>query len=60
MSTLCAQCHAELQPRDVRLSYLDVAFTVELPACPVCGQVFISEEIAHGRMRELEETLESK
>lgn len=60
MSTVCAQCQVELQERDVRLRYLGVEFTVGLPACPVCGQVYISEEAAHGRMREVEEMLESK
>ena len=60
MSTLCALCQVELQERDIKLRYLDVEFTVALPACPVCGQVYISEAIAHGRMREVEEMLESK
>ena len=60
MSTVCARCKVGLQERDVRLRYLGVEFTVVLPACPVCGQVYISEEVAHGRMREVEEMLESK
>jgi hypothetical protein len=60
MSTLCALCQVELQEREVKLRYLAVEFTVPLPACPVCGQVYISEEVARGRVREVEEMLESK
>ena len=60
MSARCAQCRVELQQREVRLRYLENTFSVELPACPVCGQVFVSEELAHGRMREVEQMLEDK
>jgi len=60
VSARCARCRVELQPREVRLRYLGNTFTVELPACPECGQVYVSEDLAHGRMREVEQMLEDK
>jgi Zn-finger nucleic acid-binding protein len=60
LSTLCAQCQVELRLREVRLHYLENTFSVELPACPQCGQVYVSEDLAHGRMREVEQMLEDK
>ncbi len=32
----------------------------EVPACPKCGKVYISEELAEGRMSEVEQMLEDK
>ena len=32
----------------------------ELPCCPVCGRVFISAELAEGRIAEVEQMLEDK
>lgn len=56
----CAQCRVALEPREVRLHYLGNTFTVELPACPVCGQVYVPEDLARGRVREVEQMLEDK
>jgi hypothetical protein len=35
-------------------------FTTDLPHCPACGMVFISEEIALGKMAQVEQMLEDK
>ena len=56
----CAKCNSELELRKVVVSYLDGSFPVELPVCKVCGQVFIPESLAKGRMAEVETTLEDK
>jgi hypothetical protein len=34
--------------------------TADLPQCPVCGFVMISEELALGKMAEVEQALEDK
>jgi hypothetical protein len=34
--------------------------TADLPKCPVCGFVMISEELALGKMAEVEQILEDK
>lgn len=57
---LCARCNEALVPRAVTLSYLNAAFPVELPACPVCGMVYIPEELATGKILHVERSLEDK
>ena len=56
----CAKCAEKLVPRSVTLGYMNSAFQVELPACPVCGMVFITEELVRGRMLHVEKSLEDK
>ena len=48
----------ELGP--VQLSYMGNSFTLELPRCPTCGQILIPEDLATGRMAEVERILEDK
>jgi Zn-finger nucleic acid-binding protein len=44
-----------------RQSYrLDNAYPVELLRCPRCGLTWVPEEIALGKMAEVEKTLEDK
>lgn len=57
---LCAACSIPLQPAKVSIAYLGSAFPVDLLRCPQCGQVWIPEELALGRMAEVEKTLEDK
>jgi hypothetical protein len=47
-------------PMPTGFSYLGHVFRTDVPRCPSCGQVFISEELAAGRMAEVETTLEDK
>jgi hypothetical protein len=56
----CAKCGVDLIPRPVILSYMTSSFPVELPACPVCGYIFIPEELAVGRILYVERALEDK
>jgi predicted RNA-binding Zn-ribbon protein involved in translation (DUF1610 family) len=57
---LCFACGVPLEPRRTAFTYLDHAFTAEVPRCPRCGQVFISEELARGRIKDAEMQLEDK
>jgi len=57
---LCAGCGIALQPGKVTVSYLNNAYPVELLRCPRCGLTWVPEEIALGKMAEVEKTLEDK
>ena len=56
----CGKCSQELVQQKVVFNYLGHTFSHDLPACPDCGQVIISKELAEGRIAELEEELEDK
>jgi Zn-finger nucleic acid-binding protein len=57
---LCAGCGIALQPGKVTVSYLNNAYPVELLRCPRCGLTWIPEELALGKMAEVEKILEDK
>jgi len=57
---ICVQCQIPLKLETVRFAYLGHEFTQDLPRCPKCGQVFISEALATGKMAEVEEMMEEK
>ena len=57
---VCARCNVEMIPMPTGFSYLGHVFRTGVPRCPSCGQVFISEVLAGGRMAEVETTLEDK
>ena len=56
----CAKCGAELKVKRVIFHYMGRDFGHEVPACPSCGKVFISHDLARGRMAEVEELMEDK
>jgi predicted RNA-binding Zn-ribbon protein involved in translation (DUF1610 family) len=57
---VCVKCGIPLAPLSVTLSYMNSSFPVELPGCPRCGEVYIPEELATGRMLHVEKNLEDK
>ena len=57
---VCAACDRPLEMGKVEASYLGQRFPVELPRCPTCGFVYVSEELALGRMLKVEQALEDK
>ena len=56
----CERCGVAMEPRRVEFSYMGYDFATELPCCSKCGQVFVPEEFAKGRMSEVEMQLEDK
>lgn len=56
----CGRCGAELVPGKVKLAYLGGNFEVELLKCPSCGMVLVTEDLAMGKMLEVEKSLEDK
>lgn len=57
---LCSACELPLALATVKLAYLDETFAVDLPACPACQRVFVSEEQAITKMALAERMLEDK
>ena len=56
----CADCDQAMVSKPVELEYLDSLFNVELPTCPQCGYVLIPENLATGKMNQVEQLLEDK
>lgn len=56
----CGKCGGELKRGLVKASYLGNDFEVEELKCLNCGLVLIDEELALGKMFEVEQSLEDK
>jgi len=56
----CARCGETLEPGKVTVAYMKSRFTVDLMKCSECGLVFIPEDLATGKMAEVEKILEDK
>jgi len=57
---LCRRCNRPLEAGTVTVEYMNNQFTIELPTCPGCGFVMVSEALALGKMAEVEQILEDK
>jgi len=57
---ICSRCNEELTMANANFSYLKHSFHTEVLRCPKCGQIFIPEQLARVRMREVEATIEDK
>lgn len=57
---LCARCQLILTPGKVAATYMGNTFEVELLRCPTCGFVYVPEELALGKMLQVEQALEDK
>ncbi len=59
-SLICAKCNVLLETGKVNISYLGNTFPVDLMKCPKCKQVFVPEDLALGKMAQVEKLLEDK
>ena len=57
---MCCKCEVELVAKKTNFEYLANSFFTEIPICPVCGQIYVSESLAKGKMAEVEKNLEEK
>jgi len=57
---MCSKCGIYLTMGSVTLSYLEASFPAELYSCAKCGLVYIPEDLALGKMANIEKTLEDK
>ena len=56
----CGKCNAELSKGTITVTYLGNEIRVEELKCAQCGLVLITEELALGKMFEVEQSLEDK
>jgi hypothetical protein len=57
---ICVKCGEKMTYGEVKLSYLGSTFPVSLNKCDRCGTVYIPEDLALGKMAQVERTLEDK
>ncbi len=57
---ICCKCDVPLVMGKTSFAYLKHHFTAEVPKCPRCGQVYISEELVLGKVAQVETELEDK
>lgn len=57
---ICCKCNVPLELGTISFSYLAHNFSTELPKCPQCGQVYLSEELVTGKVTQVETELEDK
>jgi len=57
---VCTKCNLPLEPRKIMVSYLGSSYPVDLLRCPQCGQTLVTEDLALGRMNDVEKALEDK
>jgi phage FluMu protein Com len=57
---ICDKCSEKLVLEKTNVLYLDADFEVELCKCPKCKMVLIEEELARGKISEVEKALEDK
>lgn len=57
---MCDKCQKALVLEKVKVRYLEGNFEVELLKCSTCKMVFISDNLAMGKMLEVEKGLEDK
>ncbi len=56
----CFKCGVPLEVRPVKLEYVCNTLNHNLPTCPVCGQVYMSEETARTKVADVEKEFEEK
>ena len=57
---ICDKCKVGMVELEVEFSYLNRSFRHKVSRCPECGQVYIPEKLANGRMSDVEKQLEEK
>ena len=57
---VCGACQVRLAEAKANFDYMSHTFSAEVPRCPKCGQVYLSEELVKGRIAQVEMELEDK
>jgi len=57
---ICGRCNVRMKEIDITFSYLGKAFKHKVMRCPKCGQAYIDESLANGRMKDVEKMMEEK
>lgn len=56
----CGKCNVPLVMKKADFQYMRFTFNHEVPVCPVCGQVYLSEELVNSKVKQIEKTFEEK
>ena len=59
-SLLCDKCQVKMEPGEVIMQDIGEDFPIQMPKFPSCRQVFIPEELAVGKILQVERALEDK
>jgi len=57
---ICVKCNKPLILKKTVFEYMKLSFSYDVLCCPVCGMAFIPEELANGKMAEVERMIEDK
>ncbi len=57
---ICKRCNVPLEEIEAKFTYLEKHFSHKVPRCPQCGQVYFTEELVQGKIRQLEYSMEEK
>ena len=60
MKLICGKCRDPLEKKKTTFRYLKYEVSEEVLCCPVCGQVYLDEELVDGRMHQTEVEMEDK
>ena len=60
LKLICDSCQVEMEELEVQFEYLDKFSRHRVLRCPVCGQVFLPQELVEGRMKDVEKSMEEK
>ena len=60
LKLICDSGQVEMEELEVQFEYLDKFFRHRVLRCPVCGQVFLPQELVEGRMKDVEKSMEEK
>lgn len=57
---ICCKCQIPLVMAKTNFSYLRHQFSADVPRCPKCGVVYVSEELVDEKMHPVEQLVEEK
>lgn len=57
---ICSKCKVPLVEEKCKFAYLGHELHSDMPRCPVCGQVYLSEKLVNGRIQSVETGVEDK